>query len=105
MSQIEMFPELVSPSTKYDTLPTTSAKIRAMNANRQGEKGNAGSIRVGHERQSSINGWVMNGDSKPRRSIQEAGRLSRSSNRSRDCVDFIIIKLTQTAIPGQAQNC
>jgi hypothetical protein len=45
---------------------------------------------------------MMNSDSPPRRSTQEAGQLSRSSNRSEDCAGFMVGKLTQTAIPGQA---
>ena len=39
------------------------------------------------------------GDSKPRRSTQEAGRLSRSSNRSENCAGFMEFKLTQAVMP------
>ncbi len=54
--------------------------------------------------QSSTAVWMINSDNQPRRSTQEAGPLSRSSNRSGDCVVFMVGKLTQTAIPGQARK-
>ena len=41
---------------------------------------------------------MTNSDSKPRRSTQEAGRLSRSSNRSRNCTFMTGFKLTQAVI-------
>ena len=76
-------------------------EIRAMGAGGNAGKGDAGSIRVRH------GGNPRNGGNDEQRQPspalrQEAGPLSRSSNRSGDWAGFISGKLTQAAIPGQA---